>query len=280
MPVFRSGGGLTRFSDVLNAFPSDRDAESASLSGNLRPVPAAGCPSGRFFSSPWRGGVAGALFAPAVGILLLVLLAAGTARADVLVSNSSESRSSPSTAFHAQWFTTGSNTSGYTVTDVQLYMSGSTSGRNTVVTIREVDSSDNPDMTAAGLVATLTNPNSYTDSSFNTFTAPSDTTLESNTTYVISVNEGVGSSRLRYGLTPNDSQTGLTGWSINNGRLTRTTQTANWTFSGNSLVLTINGTANTATFVCTDPNTSGRTEVWTGDHHGRAGLNFRRVSLR
>ena len=142
----------------------------------------------------------------------------GTARAAVLVSNTGETRiTGGSSVFRAQSFETGANVGGYTITNVQIRLADMSSG-TTSVKIRE-DNSGAP----GDVLETLTNP-TLTQDALNTFTAPSDTTLEASTTYWISVNEGVSSNRISYASTQGDGQTGLTGWSIGNGLNWRSTE--------------------------------------------------------
>ena len=188
------------------------------------------------------------------GIALLSFTAfciAGTARADVLVSNTGETRTnSGSNVFLAQSFETGANVGGYTITNVQIRLTSRSSG-TTSVKIRE-DNSGAP----GDVVQTLTNP-TLTPDALNTFTAPSDTTLEGSTTYWISVNEGI-SSRASYASTEGYGQTGATGWSIGNGVSWRSNEGQVWSTSTISLVMVINGSArsNTAPNVPSLPEVS------------------------
>ena len=145
--------------------------------------------------------------------------------------------------FHAQSFVTGANAGGYTVSevDVQLFVGA---GRDTSVKIRE----NNADNEPGDLVATLTNPGTFTDDSPNTFTAPAGTTLAASTTYWISVNEGITSDRASLGVVSADDETGETSWSIGDGRKVRTDEAIDWGSNGFSLLIAIKGTAIT-TFV-------------------------------
>ena len=94
-------------------------------------------------------------------------------------------------------------------------------------------------------LATFTNPSSIVVGS-NTFTAPSSTTLAASTTYWISVSEGVSSGRAQLDVLGDDSETGLTGWTIGNGRLFRNSEASSWT-DGLSLKLAIRGFVNVGT---------------------------------
>ena len=87
-------------------------------------------------------------------------------------------------------------------------------GDTTTVSIRENSGSNLP----GDVVATLTNPATFTSTALNVFTAPADTTLDANTTYWLSVNEGVSSTlTLSFRQTDEDGETGESGWSIGNG---------------------------------------------------------------
>ena len=157
-----------------------------------------------------------------------------------LVSNASEA-SIDRGSFHflAQSFGTGSHSTGYTVSEVQIYLT-TVSGRSTNVKIRE-DNSGAP----GDEVALLMNPGTFTANAFNTFTAPADTVLRGSRTYWLSVNEGISfTSRMSYGSTRGTGQTGATGWTIADGRRYRNSETASWTTDSVSLRITVKGTAN------------------------------------
>ena len=157
-----------------------------------------------------------------------------------LVSNASEaSTGSGSTHFLAQSFGTGSHSTGYTVSEVQIYLAA-VSGKSTNVRIRE-DNSGAP----GDEVALLMNSGTFTANEFNTFTAPADTVLRGSRTYWLSVNDGISSaSRMSYGSTSGTGQTGATGWTIADGRRYRSSESASWTTDSVSLRITVKGTAN------------------------------------
>ena len=118
--------------------------------------------------------------------LLAVSTAAQAQTVTTLVSNTAEGSMGASTDFQAQRFATGTNTGGYTISEVQVRLN-TTASRSTSVKIRENNATNKP----GDLVATLTNPGTLTGSSDNTFTAPPDTMLDPSTNYWISVNEGI-----------------------------------------------------------------------------------------
>ena len=153
------------------------------------------------------------------------------------MSNTAETAVGGSSNFLAQSFETGANATGYTVTEVEIRVS-TASSRSTSLRIREDDGGE-----PGALVATFMNPVSPTNQSFNTFTAPANTTLEASTTYWISVNEGVSSSRMSFSATSADDETGEMGWSIGNDRLWRGSESSNWEADSVNLVLAIKGAA-------------------------------------
>ncbi len=179
-------------------------------------------------------------------LLLLPLLAGGFASQvtaqtpQVLVSNTEESIFVSSQNSRSVRFTTGNHTSGYTLSSIDVHLD-STSGRNTVVTIRTNNSSNQP----GAIIVTLINPNSFTDDTLNKFTVPADTTLAANTTYWVNVNDS-SSSNMVLSRTRSNSYTGLTGWSIGDKAFWRRTQDDSWTSSTLILLIKLNGYANAA----------------------------------
>ena len=155
-----------------------------------------------------------------------------------LVSNTSETveLTTSSDHFLATSFTTGSDTGGYTVSDVSIRLGTIISSDSTSLSIRENGSDNNP----GDLVQTLTNPASFTPDALNVFTAPADTMLAHSTTYWISVNEGV-SNRADYPFTSSSDQTGQTGWTIGDDNRYRMLETSSWTTDQDALVFRIRG---------------------------------------
>ena len=110
-----------------------------------------------------------------------------------------------------------------------------------VSSIRE----NNADGEPGNLVATLTNPGTLTSYDFNTFTAQPVITLAASTTYWLTVNEGISSDRVFVSSKPEDNRDGEPGWSIGDGSLYRTSETADWSPSTYSLIISIKGTIST-----------------------------------
>ena len=165
---------------------------------------------------------------------------------NVLVSNTGETvnLTSASSAFLAQRFTTGPNASGYTIAEVGVFISNIGPTTTTVVSIRENDSSNTP----GDLVATLDKPATFTNDALNMFTAPSNTTIDGESThYWITVNDGLTSNRGNFRGTTGDGQTGETGWSIGNARLWRSSESSAWNTDSVNLVISVRGSARTST---------------------------------
>ena len=163
-----------------------------------------------------------------------------------LVSNADYVGTSGSDVRTAQSFTTGSR--GATISEIQLRTASSTSG-SISVRLRADDSGVPGD-----LVAEFTNPSSIAADAFNSFTAPADTTVDANTTYWVSVFEGV-SSRLTLRLASSNAETGETGWAIGDGRKYRTSDSGSWQDASNTLVMVVKGTLEAAS--TTAPSVTG-----------------------
>ena len=169
-----------------------------------------------------------------------------------LVSNGHLTVSSSSSAIlQAQSFVTGANVDGYTVSEVGVYFT-TASGRNTSAKIRKNNNNNLP----GDLVATLTNPDTLTTASFNTFTAPADTMLDANTTYWISMNEDIASRKAFLGRVIANDETGETGWSIGDGRLSRNTASGAWQSLNDALQIEIRGTSGGTTTQSNDATLS------------------------
>ena len=165
---------------------------------------------------------------------------------NVLVTNTGETvnLTSASSAFLAQRVTTGPNAFGYTIAEVGVFISNIGPTTTTVVSIRENDSSNTP----GDLVATLDNPATFTNDALNMFTAPSNTTIDGESThYWITVNDGLTSNRGNFRGTTGDGQTGETGWSIGNARLWRSSESSAWNTDSVNLVISVRGSARTST---------------------------------
>ena len=109
----------------------------------------------------------------------------------------------------AQRFTTGGAAQGYTLSEIRIWLDDlpSTLPTSAVVKVRR-------DSESGTVVATLTNPSSFTEDAFNTFTAPANTVLARNTTYWVMVNDGTDNF-VTPGYTRDNGQGVVRGWSMN-----------------------------------------------------------------
>ena len=189
--------------------------------------------------------LAGIVAAPAVFFTSVQAQSAIT-----LVSNTGQTYSS-STAFsvgtlgtpkytHAQSFTTGDDAAGYTLSSVELDIVGSTYNTNDTarLSIYTANSNGKP----AAVKYTLTNPSSVSDG-LNAFTAPTGSTLEKETEYVVVV-EQTGSGSFNVRVTPSNGQssddTGA-GWAIRDNRWWRGSDAGAWGSAGDKLRISVNG---------------------------------------
>ena len=176
---------------------------------------------------------------------MAALAFAAPAAADVLVSNvtpgSSPSDSGIAVSDLAQGFTTGSNPTGYTLTNVELALAGPTTGPITVRIVTGLPST-------ITVVANLTSPATFKTPppylNINTFTAPAGTMLDADTTYYVLVQTVSGSGAFAHNASPEES--GAPGWSIaNNGYERRKgPPLQDWTSVNRTFQIRINGTTN------------------------------------
>ena len=143
----------------------------------------------------------------------------------------------------AQAFTTGSNAGGYTLTSVEVMLTGG-SGTATptyTVTIHDAGANNVPGTTTVG---TLTKPSAL-KRGLNRFTAPgSGIDLDANTTYVlhIDVTGAVDAQYVYYSTASLHEDPGNSpGWTIANGRSTRPHGGGNWEATGASFLMVLRG---------------------------------------
>ena len=166
----------------------------------------------------------GAGLARALPVLSVLLVTATAAHAQTtLVSNAGENRDNFVVAGDSasgritQGFTTGSNTAGYDLSSVGIYIHGDTSSSTETITVsvHRFDSSETNNL--GELVATLSTPSTLNEGAVNDFTAPSNTGLLPNTGYLVNI-VSVGNSPYDFqiGATLSDAETGAAGWLIEN----------------------------------------------------------------
>ena len=160
------------------------------------------------------------------------------------ISNSAQVTSTISFLIRATAFTTGSNSGGYGLSSVDVYV-GIRSAFNPLVEIYE-DNAGAP----GTLHATLSDPATVTGNSANTFTA-TNTTLSATTTYWLvtsdsstlsnSSNRGQG-FRVNTVMNATADTGAATGWSIGNGRYKADNSDLTWTSTSRRIIFTIKGT--------------------------------------
>ena len=140
----------------------------------------------------------------------------------------------------AQRFTTGSNSTGYTLTSVEI-VSEDDQGDDASVSLCTVDGSGFPTSTCTALTA----PDSFAAGTL-AFTAPSNTTLDASTTYTLLFTSPGGEVlRLDGTNSNNEDSGGATGWSIAND-FDLKSGGVSWitTSTGEALRITVKGAAN------------------------------------
>ena len=193
-------------------------------------------------------------------IVAFVALSAASAQAQspvTLVSNMEQTAANHASSMMAQGFTTGSATSGYTLTSVGVPLgSRAFTGNGILVRIFTVDSDGEPD----SLVYALSNPATVTANAVNMFTAPADATLDAGTTYSVVVTNASSDGQAQYplGRTNSNGQDAgaATGWSIANTRYWSTTTFGSWSSSSTVMRISVHGHVSMTTTTSTDAKLS------------------------
>ena len=133
---------------------------------------------------------------------------------------------------HAQGFTTGSQSGGYTLSTVGMqFADGSVTANELVIAIYSAAAGGGPD----SAVYTLTNPSRLENdgTTESLFTAPVNSTLSADTTYFVVATTGISNNYSVQGTSETDEDTGAsTGWNIANNRYFRNTAFSNnWSTS-------------------------------------------------
>ena len=253
-----------------------------------RPRPPAGLP-GRHAASPpitarRRGGaIPRALWLLSALVLAACVLAGGTARADVLVTNTgklaTDDQFSSVLVPVAQGFVTGATA--YTLTSVEMDFNAARNVANLTASIWTADGSDNPGSELVGLTNPMSISGCFGCVSDNTveyssytgtpvvFNVASPTTLSANTRYFVRVYYSVNVSGL-FAVLDND-ETSTVGWTIDDAALVgNAAPPTSWTarFTSVSVMLRINGTVST-------PNTAPVVANAIPDQSAAAGTFFR-----
>ena len=175
-------------------------------------------------------------------------------------------------------FTTGSNAAGYTLSAVDVYLSGTPS----VLTRVSIYSTSGTPPAPASSLYVLNQPASLSGNAVNTFSANSGASLDANTTYAVVIEIIGGTTSAAMGRTDSDSEDSgaADGWSIANTRFTRVDGGA-WTEWSNSakMMIAIKGTATTASSGETEPEPRDplplQLALWTDRPGYRAGDTVR-----
>ena len=170
---------------------------------------------------------------------------------------------------NATAFTTGGYTGGYRLTSVDLYVG---TRLISAITPRVEIFENGADNRPGTRLATLTNPATITQGSFNTFSAPANTTLSAYTTYWLFVsNDGrTTGTGLKIGTADNARATDTAmGWSIGDAVFKFDTRYASWSTTKYRAVFSVKGTAlgspPTPDPTCAAPDLAGRERIWTGN---------------
>ena len=150
----------------------------------------------------------------------------------------------------AQTFTTGGNTTGYTLSSVDARLKKIGSNATVQVSIYNTTGG-----VPGSSLHTLTNPASVTADAVNTFTAASGATLDANTTYAVVIEETSGGTTLAHSVelpvsdSDDEDAGGATGWSIADALSTNNEGSDDWSTEVNnrSLLIAVKGSANDST---------------------------------
>ena len=142
---------------------------------------------------------------------------AASAAADVLVSNRSHTNGlyTPLQSYRAQAFTTGSNAAGYDLDSISIRFHTAMDSPTVEVTLWTVASDGDP---GAQVGLAFTSPSSLRRA-FNEFTAPANTTLAANTSYLAVLRKLTGGNTHLTTSSDGEDDGALAGWSIADGSL-------------------------------------------------------------
>ena len=187
---------------------------------------------GAHTTSLWRmGAFSSRLAALALAAAMLLVFPAPAHAQSVLVSNTGQSNAGQTSVNpndHAQGFTTGQNTRGYSLTSIELGVGAAPGSGTLTVTVRGDDGSDDP---GGNTLYTLNNPANVA-AGLRTFTAPAGASLSANTQYFVQMVFAPNGSA-SYPQWDNTTSTlqdsgSAIGWSIRNERHLRTPGSTGW----------------------------------------------------
>ena len=185
--------------------------------------------------------------------LLYLALAADPAHGDVLVSNidqtSSFTLANLQTDDQAQGFTTGSNSTGYDLTSIQVrFFRGASRDASigTVTVTLNISAGLSPGR--PGAVLHILSGGARPQRGVNTYTAPSGATLAANTQYFVTLQGGDGGPSVT--LSNGEDSTSQSGWSVSNVSRFRNDEISgfisNWDLISTSRMIRVNGRARAA----------------------------------
>ena len=151
----------------------------------------------------------------------------------------------------AQGFTTGDNADGYTLSSVEVLITGFAAPETAKVSIYGATSSGTPNSS----LYVLNNPALIVNSQRNTFTAQANATLVKETKYFV-VLEG-SSGYFQIDRTDSDAEDAdkASGWSINDEQHLRDSDSGSWSTHTNPVQISVSGTVNGGTTTTDTPVT-------------------------
>ncbi len=174
--------------------------------------------------------------------ILLAIRGVANEGPPTLVANTAQTASAVGSNVHlAQAFVTGSNPTGYALSDVRLVLDGASSTSATGSVVKIFSNHFSTDQPQVELVA-LGNPATLTAGALNTFTAPEGFTLRPNTVYWVVINDGAADPISVSHTSSTVEETAEESWSIGNSRLYYS-QGA-WVTRSDPILLAIRGSAN------------------------------------
>ena len=156
----------------------------------------------------------------------------------VLISNIASSSSDFRAQRGAHRFTTGSDAAHISAVKIKFQSGGTAS----TVRIRR-DAAGQPDMTASGLVATLTSPGTAEAGNVVSFAAPPGTVLEAGTTYWVTIHEGATGQPALWATAASPAVDALAGWSMDAGVLRFSDDSNTWSRYNKDLLFELRGAA-------------------------------------
>ena len=181
--------------------------------------------------------------------LLCLALAADPAHGDVLVSNIDQTSSFTLANLQddqAQGFTTGSNSTGYDLTSIQVRFFRGASRDASIGTVTvTLNISAGPSPGRPGAVLHILSGGARPHGGVNTYTAPSGATLAANTQYFVTLEGGDGGPSVT--LSNGEDSTSQSGWSVSNVSRFRNDEISgfisNWDLISTSRMIRVNGRA-------------------------------------